>query len=407
MSLPTKPISPGEIKSIIISLPISKAPGYDHITNKVLKNLSKKGILLLIFIYNSMLRLSFFPAIWKIAVVILFPKIGKLKNLATSYRPISLLPTSVKLFEKCLIKRIRPILSEYNIIPNTQFGFRSKNSTLHQVHRLTDMIASAFENKKYCTGIFLDVAQAFDKVWHNGLLFKLKQFMPAPLYLILKSYLEHEKFKVRHDNAFSPLFDIEAGVSLGRDLSIDFYNIFTMDIPKTDNTLLATFADNTAILSSNDDITIAAQHLQEHLNLINNWANNWMISINESKSSQVTFALRPGICPTIKLKNKIIPISNETKYPGIILDKRLTWKSHLQNKRKLTNIRLHLFRPLLKSKLNLKTKMIYNSMTRPIWSYGIQIWGMAKSQTFAPSNLSKIFPYALLPMVHDKPFTSQ
>lgn len=205
---------------------------------------------------------------------------------------------------------------------------------MHQVHRLTDTIASALENKKYCTGLFLDVAQAFDKVWHNGLLFKLKKFMPAPLYLILKSYLEHRKFKVRHGNASSPLFAIEAGVPQGSDLSPDLYNIFTMDIPKTTNT---------------------AHHLQEHLNLIDNWANNWMIRINENKSSQVTFTLRPGICPTIKLNNKSIPTSNETKYLGIILDKRLTW--NLQNKRKLANSRLHLFRPLLKSKLNLKTKM--------------------------------------------------
>ena len=385
MSLPTKSISPGEISSIIKKLPIGKAPGYDLITNKVLKNLSKKGILLLTFIYNSMLRLSFFPAIWKIAVVILIPKVGKPKNLVSSYRPISLLPTLGKLFEKCLLKRIRPILSEHSIIPNTQFGFRSKHSTLHQVHRLTDTIASALENKKYCTGLFLDVAQAFDKVWHNGLLFKLKKFMPAPLYLILKSYLEHRKFKVRHGNAFSPLFVIEAGVPQGSDLSPDLYNIFTMDIPKTINTLLATFADDTAILSSNADINIAAHHLQEHLNLIDNWAKNWMICINENKSSQVTFTLRPGICPTIKLNNKSIPTSNETKYLGIILDKRLTWKPHLQNKRKLANSRLHLFRPLLKSKLNLKTKMLlYNTMIRPVWSYGIQIWGSAKPSNIRP-----------------------
>ncbi|KAL4131458.1 hypothetical protein QTP88_008769 [Uroleucon formosanum] len=79
-----------------------------------------------------------------------------------------------------------------------------------------------------------------------------------------------------------------------------------MDIPKTDNTPIATFADDTSILSSNDDITIAAQHLQEHLNRIDNWANNWMININESKSSQVTFAIRPGICPTIRVLNSEI-----------------------------------------------------------------------------------------------------
>lgn len=88
-----------------------------------------------------------------------------------------------------------------------------------------------------------------------------------------------------------------------------------MDIPKTNNILLATFADDTAILSTNNGIITAAHLFQQHLNLIDIWSNNWMvINVNESKSSQVTFALRPANGPTIKLKNKSISVSNETKY---------------------------------------------------------------------------------------------
>lgn len=255
--------------------------------------------------------------------------------------------------------------------------------------RLTDTIASAQGNKKYCTGLFLDVAQAFDKVWHNGLLFILKQFMPAPLYLILKAYLEDGTFKVRHGNAFSPLYNIEAGVPQGQsDLSPDLCNIFTMDIPKTNETLLATlFADDTAILSINNDLTTAVHHLQEHLNLIDIWSNNWMICINDRKSSRVTFTLRPGIRPAIKLKNKNIPVSNEIKYLGIILDERLTWKPHLQRERIIVNSRLRLFRHLLKSKLNPKTKtVLYNTMI------DLVIWHSGAGQT---SSLFRLLPYAL------------
>jgi len=65
------------------------------------------------------------------------------------------------------------------------------HSTIHQIHRLTDTIASALERRQYCAGLFLDVAQAFDKVWHDGLLFKLKKFMPAQLFLVIKSFLEN------------------------------------------------------------------------------------------------------------------------------------------------------------------------------------------------------------------------
>jgi hypothetical protein len=77
-------------------------------------------------------------------------------------------------------------------------------------------------------------------------------------------------------------------------------------------------------------------------------------------STQVTFTLRHGICPLIKLNNANIPVRNETKYLGILVDKRLTCGSHLKNKRKMANSRLHIFRPLLKSKLKFKLKMSTN-----------------------------------------------
>jgi len=166
---PAKPISSGEIQFIIKKLPPGKAPGNDLITNKILKNLSLKTLTLLTHIYNSMIRLSHFPKTWKFAVIILVPKPNKPKHLSSSYRPISLLPVLGKLFEMALLKRLRHILQNNQIIPNNQFGFRNRHSTIHQVHRLTDENSTAFENKEYCSGFFLDIAQAFDKVWHDGL----------------------------------------------------------------------------------------------------------------------------------------------------------------------------------------------------------------------------------------------
>lgn len=84
--------------------------------------------------------------------------------------------------------------------------------------------------------------------------------MPAPLYLTLKSYLENRKFKVRHSNAFSLLYDIEASVPQGSNMSPNLYNIYTMDISKSNNILLATFAHNTVILINNNYIILASHH---------------------------------------------------------------------------------------------------------------------------------------------------
>lgn len=379
MSLPAKHTSPSEIKFLINKLKEGKSPGHDLITNKILKNLPKKTIVLITYIFNSMLRISYFPLIWKISTIIVIPKPNKSKNEITSYRPISLLPTLAKLFEKIILIRIRPILHAHNIIPNSQFGFRSNHSTVHQIHRLTDQICSSFEKKQYCPGVFLDVAQAFDRVWHEGLLFKLKLFLPAPYYLIIRSYLENRSFRVRYGNSFSPYHQIKAGVPQGSDLSPDLFNVFTADIPKTPNTIMATYADDTAILSPGNDPEVTSNFLQTHLNLIDSWSSNWRIKINPDKSVYVPFTLKKSVPPPPQFQGILIPISSEVKYLGVTLDKRLTWGSHIKSKRKILNSRLHLLRPILKSKLPFHTKIIlYKSLLRPIWAYAIQIWGCAK-----------------------------
>lgn len=229
MSLPIKPITPAEIKNQINKLPTNRAPGYDLITNEILKHLSHKSILFLTIIYNAMLRLLHFSPIWKFSVIIMIPKPNKPKHIVDPYRSISLLPTCGKLLKKLLLKRQFPIVSEKKkIIPNIQFGFRSYHRTIHQTHRLTDYILSLLETKQYCPGAFLDKAQAFDRVWHDGLLFKFKSFLPVPYYLIVKSYLEERFFAVRPGNSISNYHKIKAGVLRG-----SFYLYYIIYLPVT------------------------------------------------------------------------------------------------------------------------------------------------------------------------------
>lgn len=221
-----------------------------------------------------MLRLSYFPTIWKLSIVILILKPGKPTNIATSYRPISLLPVIGNLFDIIILKRLRPIIESHKIIPGAQFGFRAHHSTILHVHRVVDKISSSFENKNYCPAGFLDVVQAFDRVWHNGLLYKLKLFLSAPLYLLIRSYLENRTFKVRQGNSFSFIFPILAGVPQGSDLSPNLYNIFSSDIPQTNDTIIATYADDTAILLSDRNPTVSFNALQNHLDIIDKWSSN-------------------------------------------------------------------------------------------------------------------------------------
>lgn len=127
------------------------------------------------------------------AEIIMVPQPNKPENVISSYRPISLLPFFSKIFERLFLKRLLPILETKNIIPDHQFGFRHKHGTPEQCHRVIKVINEAFEKKLYCSAVFLDIQQAFDKVWHNGLLYKLKTILPAPFYLLSIYYFLFEE----------------------------------------------------------------------------------------------------------------------------------------------------------------------------------------------------------------------
>jgi len=230
------------------------------------------------------------------------------------------------------------------------------------------------------------IAQALDTVWHDGLLFKLKTIFPAPYYLLLQPYLNNRTFRVKLKTTFSSTQNILAGVPQGSDIAPFLYTLFTAGIPTTDNTLIGTYADDTAILSSSKDPHEASGLLQNHLNSLSHWFKSWKIKINDSKSSHVTFSLRPGDCPHITFENVIIPHTNEVKYLGLLFDRRRTWGPHLKTKRKQLNSRLHILRPLMKSNMYISNRLLlYKSLVQPIWSYGIAFWVTAK-----PSNTRTI-----------------
>ena len=174
-----------------------RAPGFDLITGVILKQLPKKATVKLTHLYNAALRLKYVPSYWKAAEVIMIPKPGKPVNEVTSYRPISLLPILSKLFEKLLLKRLKPILDKKQIIPSHQFGFRNKHSTIDQVLRITTIIEKALEEKQVCSTIFLDVAQSFDRVRHEGFLRKIELLLSSDYSQLLKSYLTDRYFRVK------------------------------------------------------------------------------------------------------------------------------------------------------------------------------------------------------------------
>jgi hypothetical protein len=122
-----KAFSPTEVRQEIKLLNPRKAPGHDLIVGDMLKNPQRKTVVLLTTIYNSMLKLGYYPIQWKLAQVIMVAKTRKQPTETKIYRPISLLPIMSKIFERLLLKRIEEAVSLNKLIPNLQFEFRTKH----------------------------------------------------------------------------------------------------------------------------------------------------------------------------------------------------------------------------------------------------------------------------------------
>ena len=112
------------VTELIHRLNSRKAPGYDQISNKAIKELSIKGIALISSIFNAILRLEYYPKTWETSLITLISKLGKPIHETSSYRPISLLSSLSKLFEKLLTNRLVPLLEDLKTQPDHQFGFR-------------------------------------------------------------------------------------------------------------------------------------------------------------------------------------------------------------------------------------------------------------------------------------------
>ena len=132
--------NPEEVQEAIRGLKVSKAPGPNGIPNRALKHLPQRAVSLLVLIFNAILLTHHFPTAWKHARVLTILNPGKDPALPSSCRPISLLDTIGKLFEKILLGRILHEVSVRGLMRDEQFGFRPRHSTSLQLARLVERI---------------------------------------------------------------------------------------------------------------------------------------------------------------------------------------------------------------------------------------------------------------------------
>lgn len=377
-------ITPREVKDIVDRMP-NKAPGHDGIPTRLLKLLPHEHIMYMTALYNAILRTSYYPTEWKQAVVIMIPKPGKNNKFPQNYRPISLLPILAKILEKIIHDRLTAFITDNQLIPPEQFGFRMGHDTTMQLVRVTEYIRTSFAWRQTAAAIFLDVEKAFDRVWHRGLLYKLIQLqIPDYIINIVRSFLSDRTFQVRIGSDLSTRRNIKAGVPQGSALSPTLYNLYTHDIPSGQDRLLATYADDTALIVRSKSPLLAEKKLQDMVDELAEYFNKWRIKINEGKSITIMFNRDPRFVAAhnITINGINLQRAPEVKYLGVILDQGLKFRRHVEEtlcKAKTTSARLY---PLTnyRSRLTLGNKIVlYRTMIEPILTYAAPIWNTAAS----------------------------
>ena len=125
-------------------------------------------------IFQACLESGKFPNEWKKVNVVPVHKKGD-KQILKNYRPILLLPITGKIFERLLYDKMFEFFIANNLISKNQSGFRPGDSCINQLLSITHEIYQSFDDNLEVRAVFLDISKAFDKVWHKGLIFKLKQ----------------------------------------------------------------------------------------------------------------------------------------------------------------------------------------------------------------------------------------
>lgn len=380
--------SVGEVAWQIKHLKNRKAPGIDGIQNQVLKYLPLVAIRYLVNIINAMFRLKHFPHIWKEGRVLLFPKPKKDLSDPGNYRPITLLDTMSKIAEKILSKRLSHNLKTLNVLRNEQCGFRPKHSATAQLMRHVENISRGFNENRSTAALYLDIKQAFDKVWHDGLIRKMIELnLDDGIIRLVYHYLSNRRFHVNCENKHSDLKDIRSGVPQGSILGPTLFNIFINDIPhrsQYNNSNIHIFADDTLITGQSVKATHAANQIRRTIPLLEEWLTKWRVEINTDKCQAVLFTKKWSqlriLPPELIINGKAIPWKTEAKYLGVILDQKLLFRKHIDSLRAKAYAQLRNIFPLLNStsKLNIRTSLtIYKALVRSIITYASPVWGHA------------------------------
>lgn len=322
-------IDANKVLSILKSLDISKGSGCDGVPSVFIRNCAETLAQPLCNIFMlSVNTFGSFPAIWKEARIVPIHK-GGIRSRIEHYRPISILNTFSKVFEKIIYRSISPLI--FSSIPEEQHGFMNRRSTVTNLTVFSNYILRSMDDRMQIDVIYTDFEKAFDRVDHIILLHKLQALgIRGDLHRWFFSYISNRRQAVVIGSARSDYTVISSGVPQGSILGPLLYNAYLFDISTCFNySKYIMFADDKKIylkIKSVED----CRNVQKDLNKLAAYYDRNRINVNISKCLQVTFTRKPKpVQFSYSINNVLIKKVASVRDLGIALDSKMTLSAHV------------------------------------------------------------------------------
>ena len=329
-----------------------------------------------------------FPKMLKTARVVPIHKEGSKTDVA-NYRPISLLSSFSKIYEKLMHKRLLTFLDHNEVLFENQYGFRPGRSCEHALLNAQNTILNSLNKNEVALLLLIDFSKAFDMVDHDILLNKLYHYgVRGIAHKWFKSYLENRKQFVSIEGHNSSHETQQYGVPQGSILGPLLFIIYINDFPGVSK--LAKFimyADDANIIITGMSVDEVYQKLFNLSSEILNWVNSNGLAINLKKTKYMVFARNQTI-PNheYKLANVLIERKTEARFLGVIIDEKLTWAKHIETvKSKMARYLGVMYR--IRTRIPIQPRLqIFHSFVQSHLNFCSIVWGFA-----AKSHIDSIF----------------